>query len=74
MNPAVAHDALRAELGAPPPKGLAAKLTDDESAHLAATIHAAREHQRATLAAAGEAAFRHIPRLLRGPIRKLVGG
>ena len=69
----MAHDALRAELGAPPPKGLAAQLSDEESERLATTIHAAREHQRAALAQAGEAAFNHIPRLLRGPIRRLVG-
>lgn len=68
------HDALASELGAAPPAGLAAELTEEESERLAATIRAARAHQSEALKAAGDAAFNHIPRLLRGPIRKLVGG
>jgi hypothetical protein len=70
----VAHDALRSELGAEPPPGVAALLSEDESAQLAATIRAARARQRDALAAAADGAFNHIPRLLRGPIRKIVGG
>ena len=74
MNRAVAHDALASELGAKPPKGVTERLTEEETDRLAQTIRAARDHQRRQLQEAGEAAFKHIPRLLRGPIRKVVGG
>ena len=74
MNPAMAHDALRSALGADPPAGIAKLLSEDDSARLAETIRAARARQRDALAAAADGAFNHIPRLLRGPIRKIVGG
>ena len=41
--------------------------------HLADSVQAARRRQAAELAAAGEQALGHVPRLLRGPIRKIVG-
>ena len=63
---------LEVQLGATPPKGVAA-LSDDELGHLAEAIRAARHRQAAELQAAGEKAFGHIPRLLRGPIRKVMG-
>jgi predicted DNA-binding transcriptional regulator YafY len=67
-----AKRALRAELGAAPPKGLDA-LTDDEIADLAAALHEARARDKAALAKAMRDALQHIPRLLRGPVRKMVG-
>jgi hypothetical protein len=39
---------------------------------LADGIQAARRRQAAELAMAGEQAFGHIPRLLRGPIKKIL--
>ena len=63
---------LKAQLQATPPKGVAA-LSDDEICHLAQAIRDARHRQAAELQAAGEKAFGHIPRLLRGPIRKVMG-
>lgn len=64
--------ALRAELGAPPPRGLA-DLPQEQLVLLAESLAAARASQRAALAEAGEAAFHHIPGLLRKPVRKLLG-
>jgi hypothetical protein len=64
--------ALRRELGSPPPKGVAA-LADADLAALAAAVDAARAEQREAMAAASEAAFGHIPALLRRPLRKLLG-
>jgi hypothetical protein len=68
-----AKRALRAELGAAPPKGLDA-LSDDEVADLAAAVHDARRRQSEALARATEDSLRHIPRLLRGPVRKMMAG
>ena len=67
-----AKRALRAELGAAPPKGLDA-LSDDEIADLARALHSARERDRAALAKAMQDALQHVPRLLRGPVRKMIG-
>jgi hypothetical protein len=68
-----AFSALGEELGgAPPPESLAA-LSSDELNDLAAAVRHARKRQAAELAAAGDAAFAHVPRLLRGPIRKVLG-
>lgn len=64
---------LRAELRAEPPASLA-RLADEDLERLAAAVAAARRRQAAELEAAGEAAFRYVPRLFRGPIRKLLGG
>ena len=66
-------DALRDALRTEPPPGCAA-LSDADLADLAGAVQAARERQRAELHAAIDAAYRHVPRLLRGPLRKLVGG
>jgi hypothetical protein len=67
-----AFDALRAQLGGTAPEALrqlsAAELTD-----LAQAIRTARRRQAKALAVAGERALGHIPRLLRGPVRKIVG-
>jgi hypothetical protein len=65
--------ALESQLRAKPPKALSS-LSDDELADLNAAVEAARHHQAAELQAAGEKALGHIPRLLRMPIRKVMGG
>jgi predicted ATPase with chaperone activity len=65
--------ALRAQLRDQPPAGLS-RLAEGELADLAEAVGEARARQAAELAAAGESALRVIPRLLRGPIRKVVGG
>lgn len=64
---------LRSQLRAKPPTALSA-LSDEELADLNGAIKEARHRQAAELQAAGERAFGHIPRLLRGPIRKVMGG
>ena len=69
------RDALRAlesQLRAMPPKALSA-LSEEELEDLNGAIREARHRQAAELHAAGEKAFGHIPRLLRGPIRKVMG-
>jgi hypothetical protein len=62
--------ALGDELRADVPEGLR-ELTDEQLTDLAAAVRDARRRQAAALAQAGERAFGHIPRLLRGPIRRL---
>jgi hypothetical protein len=64
--------ALETQLGAPAPKGLR-QLSQDQLRDLADAVREARHQQAAELAAAGDKAFGHIPWLLRGPIRKLMG-
>lgn len=68
-NPGLA--ALAAQLRDTPPAGLAI-LADADLADLADTIAAARARQAAALEQAGEQAFSYVPRLLRGPIRRLL--
>ena len=69
-------DALRRALGGRAPEGLDS-LADDERAHLAEAVSDARRRQARALALAlaqgGERAVQDIPRLLRGPIRRLTG-
>lgn len=64
--------ALEQQLGSKVPGGLAA-LAAEEIGDLAQAVRDARHRQAAELQAAGEKAFGHIPRLLRGPIRKVMG-
>lgn len=64
--------ALEEQLGAPPPEGLSA-LTDEQLGDLARAVRAARHQQAAELAAAGDQAMQHIPKLLRVPLRKVLG-
>ena len=64
---------LRAELGAAPPKGLGV-LEDDELRALADALREARRRQSAALEAAAGQALGHVPRLIRGPVRKILGG
>jgi hypothetical protein len=67
-----AYTALCAQLRGTVPDGLR-ELSDDELADLAAALRDARHRQAAALADAGERALSHIPRLLRGPIKRVVG-
>jgi hypothetical protein len=64
--------ALEARLKAKPPAGLR-KLSDEELRDLAGAIDEVRRNQAAALQKAGDEAFRHIPWVLRGPIRKIMG-
>jgi hypothetical protein len=63
---------LRAELGGELPAGLS-RLDDGDARDLTDAIHLARCRQTQALAQAGERAFGHVPRLLRMPIRRLLG-
>ena len=67
-----AFTALSTQLRTPAPDGLR-ELTDDERADLAAAVADARHRQAAALGEAGDRALSHIPRLLRGPIKRIVG-
>jgi hypothetical protein len=64
---------LESQVRAKPPRGLSA-LSKAELEALTDAIRGARHRQAAELQVAGEKAFGHIPRLLRGPIRKVMGG
>jgi hypothetical protein len=67
-----AADALESELRAPVPPGIRG-LDDAALADLASAIKDARHRQAAALQEAGEQALRHIPRVLRIPLRKALG-
>ena len=67
-------DRLEQELRASPPAGLLHVLSSGEVEHLADVVAAARRRQAAAIATAGEHGLRFVPRLLRGPIRKALGG
>jgi hypothetical protein len=67
-----AFSALRKQLGADLPEGLK-RLADEQLLDLAEAVRDARHRQSAALAEAGERALGHIPRLLRAPIRRIVG-
>ena len=64
--------ALEAQLGDSAPKGLR-RLSGAELEDLGEGVRQARRRQAAALAKAGEQAFGHVPRLLRGPVRKIMG-
>ena len=64
--------ALQDQLRVQPPAGLAG-LRDDDLHHFAEAIRAARHRQAEHLKDAGDQAFRLVPRLLRGPIKRIVG-
>ncbi len=66
--------ALRDELGAEPPPGVAAALTDAQQDLLAATLRDACERQSADLQRASRDAFKHVPFFARGVVKKLVFG
>lgn len=66
------RDALKAQLGGQVPPALSG-VDDDSLAELAAAVADARRRQAAEIAAAGDQALSHVPRLLRVAIRKVVG-
>jgi hypothetical protein len=72
MSRTEALRALQTQLGSKPPRGLVV-LREAELRDLTEAIRDARHQQAAELQAAGEKALGHIPRLLRGPIRKVMG-
>ncbi|MHB8657087.1 MAG: hypothetical protein ACYC91_03895 [Solirubrobacteraceae bacterium] len=61
--------ALAAQLGAEPSATLR-MLSPEQLQDLADAVHSARRRQAAELATASDQAFRYVPRLLRGPIRR----
>lgn len=63
-------DAIERELAVSPPAGMS-RLTPEQRDDLARAIRGAKHRQAAALAAAGEQALGLIPRILRGPIRRL---
>jgi hypothetical protein len=67
-----AFSALRKQLGGNVPEGLE-PLDDEQLLHLADAVRDARHRQAAALADAGDRALGHVPRLLRMPIRRIVG-
>lgn len=73
MSRQEALKALESELRAEAPDGVSA-LSKKELEDLGEAVREARHRQAAELHASGERAFDHIPRLLRGPIRKMMGG
>lgn len=72
-DPQAALATLATELRGPVPAGLR-RLSPGEIEHLAAAIAEARHRQAAAIAAAAEQGLRFVPRLLRGPVRKVLGG
>jgi hypothetical protein len=67
-----AFNALCAQLGGCAPDGLR-QLSDDELRDLTRAVSQARRRQAKALAQAGDRALSHIPRLLRAPVRRIVG-
>ena len=72
MTPS-ARRSLDAELGERVPDGLET-LTDDELTDLADRLHDAKLRQSRELDAAIEQALEIVPRLMRGPVRKILFG
>jgi len=72
-DPHEARAALEHELGGPPSPSVRA-LAPAHAAALAATVRAARIQQAEQLRAATDETFDRLPRLLRGPVRRIVGG
>lgn len=66
------REALAEALGATPPAGVGT-LADEELGELAAMVRAARTEQRRELQEALHAALDHLPRPLRGPVRRVFG-
>jgi chemotaxis regulatin CheY-phosphate phosphatase CheZ len=66
-----AFTTLAGQLRGDTPAGLR-ELSDDELAHLASAVADARHRQAAALAEAADRALNHIPRLLRGPVKRIV--
>lgn len=64
---------LAREFGGPLPPGLAG-LSAADQAKLVAAIEAARKHQNEALMSASEDGLSIIPKLLRGPVKKVLFG
>lgn len=64
--------ALEAQLRGPAPAGVK-RLTESQLQVLAEAIRDARHRQGAELAAAGDKALALVPRILRGPVRRVLG-
>lgn len=73
MSKDAAIRALKKELGDTPPPGVQL-LSEEHLQDLAAAIRDAGHRQAVALEEAGERALGRIPRLLRGPVRKVAGG
>lgn len=66
------HAELHLALDGDVPEGLDA-LSDEEARQLAQAIVAARAHQAQALRVAIDAALGHVPFVLRGALRKILG-
>lgn len=67
-----ALDALKRELGGEPPAAIKT-LDDGALSHLASAMREARTRQQQQLDQALSKALDHVPALMRGPIRKILG-
>jgi hypothetical protein len=63
---------LETELGETPPPGLSS-LGAEEQEDLAGAIRDAKRRQAKALAEAADSALNLIPRMLRGPVRRMFG-
>ncbi len=73
MSRQAARRALEEQLGASLPKGVGV-LAEEDLEDLGEALRVARRRQAKALAEAGERALSRIPRVLRGPVRKVAGG
>ncbi len=64
---------VNAELGAEAPGELVA-LSNEELAQLAGCIRQAKRAQKEQIRRAFDSALSHVPFLLRGPLKKMLGG
>ena len=65
--------ALASELGAPPPDGLA-QLSQAQLDAFTALLRDAKRRQSGALESAVEEALEIVPRMVRGPVRKILFG
>lgn len=63
---------LTRQLGADPPAAILA-IDDEHVSRLADALRGARRRQAQELSSAGDAALGKVPRLLRGPVKKVIG-
>jgi hypothetical protein len=66
-----AHARLAGEYGAPLPPGLAG-LSSEQATQLVEAIEAARRHQDEALRTATEAGLGFVPKVLRGPVKRVL--
>jgi hypothetical protein len=72
QQPPGALGALRDEIGADPPAGLAGVLREDELATLAQAVKVAKQRQSAALERATEDALGHLPGLVRKAVKRIL--